>query len=88
MRIPAERRRAAEQRSRLVFAIPDVADAVTAVENSGMHGVLHLERRHDRAGREHIELQASAGHGVRAGVDQVHGPALARTVVDRHFAGR
>jgi hypothetical protein len=27
-----------------------------------MHGILHLERRHDRAGREHIELQPSAGH--------------------------
>ena len=62
VRIPAERRRAAEQRSRLVLAIPDVADAVTAIENAGVHGILHLERRHHRARREHIELQPPAGH--------------------------
>ena len=64
MRIPAERRRAAEQRRCLVLAIPDVANAVAAIENSGMHRVLHLERRHDRAGREHIEFQPPAGHLV------------------------
>ncbi len=35
VRVPAERRRAAEQRRGLVLAIPDVANAVTAIENSG-----------------------------------------------------
>ncbi len=62
MCVPAERRRAAEQRRGLVLAIPGVADAVTAIENSGMHGVLHLESRHDRARRQHIEFQPPAGH--------------------------
>ena len=62
VRVPAERRRAAEQRRGLVLAIPGVADAVTAIENSGMHGVLHLKGRHDRARRQHIEFQPPAGH--------------------------
>jgi hypothetical protein len=45
-----------------VLAIPDVADAVTAVENSGMHRILQLKGRHDRATRQHIKFQPPAGH--------------------------
>ncbi len=62
VRVPAERRRAAEQRRGLVLAIPGVADAVAAIEDAGMHGILHLEGRNDRAGGEHIEFQPPAGH--------------------------
>ena len=64
VRVPAEGGRRAEQRIGLVLAVPVGADAVTAIENAGMHRVGHLEGRHDRAGRQHVELEAAARHVV------------------------
>ena len=62
--VPAERRRGAEQRERLVLAVPVGAHAMAAVENAGIDRVLHLERRDDGAGRQHVELQPAARHLV------------------------
>ena len=41
-------------------------DAMAAVENAGVDGVLHLEGGDDGAGGEYVELQASARHLVDA----------------------
>jgi hypothetical protein len=43
---------------------------VTAVEKPGVHGVLHLDRRHDRAGGEDVELQSPAREGSGASRNQ------------------
>jgi hypothetical protein len=61
--VPAEGGNGAEQRERLVLAVPIGGHAVAAIENAGIHGVLHLEGRNHGAGGQHFELQASAGHG-------------------------
>ena len=60
MGIPTERRRAAEQRGRLVLAIPDVADAVAAIENSGVHGVLKRLTDADESAESAVDLDFAA----------------------------
>ncbi len=66
MGVPAQRRRGAEKRERLVLAVPVGRDAAAGVEDAGMDSILHLEGRHDRAGGEDVELQAAARHVVDA----------------------
>ena len=66
VRLPAERRRRAEQRKRLVLAVPVRAHAVTAVEHAAADGILHPEGAHHGAGRQHVEPQLPGSHLVDA----------------------
>ena len=61
---PAERGRRAEQRERLVLAVPVGAYAVSAVEHPGADRVLHAEGADHRAGWKNVELESIAGHLV------------------------
>ena len=64
---PSPGRRRSEQRIGLVLAVPIGTDAMTAVERSGDHRVLHFEGLGHRARRQKVELQPAAGHRVDAG---------------------
>jgi hypothetical protein len=64
--VPTEGWARAEERESLVLTIPIGGDAVAAVEDAGMDGVLELEGRHDRAGGENVDLQTPSRHVVHA----------------------
>src|SRR5205823_1649664 len=53
-----------EQRRRLVLADPVVGDAVPAVDHLLVRGVENLERGHDLAGGERLDLDLPAGELV------------------------
>ena len=64
--VPAEGRAGAEQGEGLVLAVPIGGNAVAAVENAGMDGILELEGRNDRTGGENVGFQTPSGHVVHA----------------------
>src|SRR5690606_27125022 len=66
LRVEAEHRTAAEQRGRLVLAVPVDRDGMAAVELAAMRGVLHLEGMYDSAADEIIDLQPRSAHLVDA----------------------
>ena len=59
-------RRRREERRGLVLADPVVGDAVAAVDHLLAGGVEDLERRHDLAGGERLDLDLPAGELVHA----------------------
>ena len=64
VRVHAEGRAGAPQRQRRVLAVVVGDHAVAAVERALVDRVEQLERRHHRAGGQHLDLQAAAGHVV------------------------
>ena len=69
--VEAEHRAGAEQRGRLVLAVPVDGHGVGGVDLAAMHAVEDLERMHDRAADEVVDLEPPAGHVVDA-LDVVH----------------
>ena len=72
--VGAEHRAGAEQRRRLVLAVPVGGDQMPGIEHALVDRVLDLERLHHRAGVQVLDLQTAAGHVV----DPLH-------VFQRHF---
>ena len=64
VRVHAEGRARAPQRQRRVLAVVVGHHAVAAVERALVDRLEQLERRHHRAGGQHLDLQAAAGHVV------------------------
>ncbi len=65
--VEAEHRSGAEQRGRLVLAVPVHGHRMGGVDLAAMHAVQHLERMDDRAAMQQVDLEPPARHVVDAG---------------------